>query len=464
MVVTAVLPALGRDAVASFNYVRFSSLQELVGEFYSTRDLLSAVNRVLQTDQRLSDQDELGVTRSAQLRPLGRLLLAHQESQTVRGYAAIMLARYLAPFSSAALTRAQFSDQGRHIWAVTLAASQCVEFAVEDLSFATGDMLSRWFFAPDKMAAVRAIGSRVLSATEKGWLALSWIDSATRPQGLQHVRSFDVILGRHSNLSTLAQLDAYYSYFPALRGSFPEMLSAVERSRANAALKLLGASRPFFPRVRFRVPMVAVDAFYLPVYHAVVIPPAVMFAPFFDQRAPAPMNYGSLGHIIAHEVTHGLDPRFSAFGSRGEYRDWWSNESRARFQSRLACLRELYNNASVAVTGIRFGDTARGENLADAGGIRKALDAFKALSPQGAQRLGERSYFPEQLFFISSCHKWCNPEHRSRDSVLSEDITKKYSPPQMRCNVPLMNTEEFSQAFGCEDTSYMNPKKKCDVF
>ncbi|XP_037560842.1 neprilysin-1-like [Dermacentor silvarum] len=456
MASTALLPVLGENVGASLSYVRFSSVQEYSGEFFQGRLLLNAVNRALSPDRKLSQNDKIGVTRSLQLRLMGRLLLQQQASITVRGYAAIMLARYLAPLSSKALTRVQLSEYGRDIRAILLSMGGCVTLAAERFSYATGDMLARWFFPPDKTAGVRSIASRVFNATHTGWIKLGWTDDATRQQGLRQLGSFHTVLGRPQSLSTLAQLDSLYSYLPVLRGSFTEMLLSAERSRAILATRLLGTSRPTFLPVRSQLPMIVANAFYVPTQHSIVVPPALLFAPFFDLRAPAPMNYGSLGHVIGHEVTHGFDPEFG-----GD--EWWSERSRSAFRARLACLQQLYNNVSLASTGIRFGDTAKEENFADAGGMRKALDAFKTLEPQSAERLGKRVYFADQLFFISSCHKWCSEETRE-SSVLSEGVKRRYSPPQMRCNVPLMNTWEFSQAFGCLDESHMKLRKTCDIF
>ncbi|KAH7963639.1 hypothetical protein HPB52_022307 [Rhipicephalus sanguineus] len=352
MAATVFLPALGVQAGAAFSYVRFSSIQDHAGEFFQGRLLLNAVNRVLPEGRNLSQQDKIGVTRSLQLRLLGHLLLREQYSDTLRGYAAIMLARQLAHSSSKALTRIQFSEYGSHIRAVLLSMSGCITVAADRFSYATGDMLIRWFFAPDKMAAVRSVVSRVFNATHTGWLQLGWTDDVIREQGLQLINNFQTLIGRPANLSTLAQLDSYYSYLPVLRGTFAEMLLSVERSRATLANGLLGALTPSFPSVPFQVPMIVANAFYVPTHNAVVVPPALLFAPFFDQRAPAPMNYGSLGHIIGHEFTHGFDPEYIGEES-------WSKQSRSSYNARLACLQELYNNVSLTATGIPFGDTAR---------------------------------------------------------------------------------------------------------
>ncbi|KAK8777199.1 hypothetical protein V5799_029456 [Amblyomma americanum] len=243
------------------------------------------------------------------------------------------------------------------------------------------------------------------------------------------------------------------------------MLLAMKRARTATHLKLLNASQPVFSPVKRDVPMVIVNAVYVPIYHFIVIPPAIIFAPFFQvEGVPAALNNGSLGHVIGHEITHSFDEDFGLYNELGEREDWWSPQSRENFNERLRCLRRLYNETSEA-TSIAFGNTALAENFADCGGIAKALQAFQDLGPQPGFSIGGRQFSADQLF-VASCYKWCWPLselRKLRSSGDKDDVVKYYSPMDMRCNVPLMNTPEFAKAFACANGSDMNSFSRCEV-
>lgn len=335
---------------------------------------------------------------------------------------------------------------------------------VSEMPFIAGDLFTRWFFPGGHMGAAQDLAERIVNATRYGFYNLSWIDSPTRENALLRFTRLGKIVARPETLSTPAQLDEYYSFLLATPegGSYPRELYAMRRARAAAAVELVQASRPKFMPVKVDVPMVIVNAFYVPIYHVIVLPPAIMFAPFFQRHGvPAALNYGSLGHVVGHEITHSFDEDLGLYDERGQRRDWWSPGSRANFSERLRCLRGMYNHVT-AGKGVPFGDTALAENFADCGGIAKALRAFQSLGPQPPERLAEREFTAEQLFFVSSCYKWCAPLE-AKPEAHAEGVVKIYSPMDVRCNVPLMNIPEFAEAFRCSNTSRMASYKRCEV-
>ncbi|KAL3209822.1 hypothetical protein MRX96_037634 [Rhipicephalus microplus] len=450
-------------------FVSFTDLGNHTGEFFPGQVLLKAVNRVLELyAQPLGPEDEIMLTHGSYLRLLGRLLLASGESDTVQAYAALMLARSLSPAASRKLSEAQWPGEGGSILSTLLSLQHCVGVAVVDLPYIAGDLFVRWFFPGGHMEAAHDMVARIANATRQTFETLHWIDEPTRRNALLRISDLERIVVRPENLSTTMQLDDYYSFLPAAADdlSYPEMLFDTMQAKATAALRLLNATRPVFSHVRREFPMVVVNAFYVPIYHMIVIPPGIMFAPFLKPTdVPDALNYGSLGHVIGHEITHSFDEDFGLYNKFGEREDWWSPESRANFRERLTCLRRLYNEASEG-TGIDFGDTALAENFADCGGMVKALHAFRNLGQQTAMTLKGREFTAEQLFFISSCYKWCWPTRDSaklRKSGDKDDILKFYSPMDMRCNVPLMNMPEFEQAFACTNGSYMRSLSRCEV-
>ncbi|KAK8761676.1 hypothetical protein V5799_027057 [Amblyomma americanum] len=451
------------------NFVRFADLDNHTGEFFPGHVLAEAVNRVLEPRfQPVSPEDEIVVTQGPHLRLLGRLLWAERESVTLRAYAALMLARALGPAASPSLSEAHAPEKGGSGLALMLSLQHCFTVAVLEMPFLSGDLFMRWFFPGGHVDVAQDMLARITNATRQAFLSLHWIDERTRERALRRLSDLEKIVGRPENLSVTTQLDEYHAYLPAAREhqSYAEMLLAMKRARAAVQLQLLNTSQPVTSPVKRDVPMVIVNAFYVPIYHFIVIPPGIIFAPFFQaQGVPVALNYGSLGHVIGHEITHSFDEDFGLYNELGEREDWWSPQSRENFSDRLRCLRRLYNEASVD-TGIPFGNTALAENFADCGGMAKALQAFQNFEPQPGASIGGRHFSADQLFFVASCYKWCWPLSELRQLRRSgdkDDVVKFYSPMDLRCNVPLMNTPEFAKAFSCANGSYMNSFRRCEV-
>ncbi|KAL3206932.1 hypothetical protein MRX96_039766 [Rhipicephalus microplus] len=435
MLLTAALPPMGDRPNMTTSYVRFGDLSNLTSPSFPGHMLLDAVNNVLPPSRRLTEDDELLVTNGPYLRVIGQLLGPSPASETLRSYVSLMLIRYLAPSTSSRLVSSQLPAEGNALNAVLFRLAHCVADAIQLVPYVMGDLFVRWHLDEQELDGARDIVGRVRNATRSGFLALRWIDEETRRGALRRIDNLASLVGHPDNVSRMDELNRHYA-------------------------------DPYFPAVDVELPMILVNAFYLPIYHVMVIPPAIMFAPFYRRALPAALNYGSLGHVVGHEITHGFDPELSLYNESGLREDWWSARSRANFEQRVKCLRRLYNEAPRS-RGVNYGDTALSENFADCGGLDKVYRSFKSLGPQPSQRLGDRNYTADQLFFISSCFKWCTVEGAMRGRSPSADESeaiKFYSPMHMRCNVPLMNMPEFAQHFGCKPGTVMNPRVRCETF
>ncbi|KAH9370345.1 hypothetical protein HPB48_006737 [Haemaphysalis longicornis] len=294
--------------------------------------------------------------------------------------------------------------------------SHCVRGAVDDLPYVTGRMFERWYLSgPEndyQVRAARSMVDRVIDATRRGFLELRWIDEPTRRHVVERIDDLELIVGLPHNLSTDAQLDDHHSYLSQVdtdEDTYPDMMWALRRAMVEARLRLLNASlSPPSAAVTLNMPMLLVNAFYVPSEHVIAIPLAIMLPPFQQRGLPAALNYGSLGHVIGHEITHSCDEHVSPLNESGTHIDPWSEQSRANFRERLRCLRRLYNQHGAGAS-VAFGDTAMTENFADCGGMDKSLRALRALGPLSSQRLADREFSAEQLFFVASCYKWCSP-------------------------------------------------------
>lgn len=459
---TMALPSFGDRPNMTVAYVRFSELENYTHSSFKGDMLLSAINRVLPADRQLSSQDELLVAGGAYLRLLGRYLGEHSESMDMRGYVSLLLARYLAPSASFSLLSAHLPEKSADLAVGLTMIGRCLQDAVLMMSYILGDMFVDWYLGEAELAGARDIVDRLRAATENGFNSISWIDERTRKGALRTLHTMEELVGHPRNLSEDAQLTEYYSFLPQLSQSYPAMLTAARDKQVERLRGLIKKSEPHFSPVKVELPMILVNAFYVPIYHMMVIPPAIMFAPFYRNSVPSAYSYGSLGHVVGHEITHAFDREVGIYNESALPSDWWTNGSLTVFNDNVECLKVLYNNVSWA-QGYPFGTTAFSENFADCGGMQRAFRAFKTLGTQAAQNIGSREYTGDQVFFINSCYKWCSKRPNYTVQVDTE-VFKLYSPMNMRCNVPLMNMPEFAETFRCERGKIMNPEKRCTVF
>jgi predicted metalloendopeptidase len=176
----------------------------------------------------------------------------------------------------------------------------------------------------------------------------------------------------------------------------------------------------------------------------IVFPAGILQPPFFDANADDAVNYGGIGAVIGHEMTHGFDDEGRQFDAQGNLTDWWSPESAARFKERSQAIVKQFS-AYVPIDDLHInGELTQGENIADLGGIKIAYAALqKALA--GRPRTAIGGYTPEQRFFLS----WATVWHESvrPEAERLQVNTDPHSPAQFRVNGPLSNLAEFAAAF-----------------
>jgi len=210
-----------------------------------------------------------------------------------------------------------------------------------------------------------------------------------------------------------------------------------------------------------------VNAFYNPSENSINFPAGILEGVFFQEDRPLYLNYGAIGFVVGHEITHGFDDQGSQKDGEGNLVDWWEPETKERYLEKAKCIIEQYGNYTVEVDGETLnvnGINSQGENIADNGGVKEALLAYNRLTARHGVEpiLPGMNYSPRQLFWISSAMVWCNA--RRPASLKKQVLTDPHSPSQFRVNGPLANLKEFSQDWGCPLGSPMNLEKKCTVW
>jgi putative endopeptidase len=191
-----------------------------------------------------------------------------------------------------------------------------------------------------------------------------------------------------------------------------------------------------------------VNAYYRAVMNEIVFPAGILQPPFFDPKADDALNYGGMGAVIGHELTHGFDDEGRKYDAQGNLRDWWTKEDADRFTAQANLVVDQFASY-VAVDSLHLnGRLTLGENLADLNGLRiayAALERALAARPQPPRLDG---FTPEQRFFLGWAQIW---RGRTRDEYARMLVAvDPHSPPQWRVNGPLSNMTEFARAFGCK--------------
>jgi putative endopeptidase len=195
-----------------------------------------------------------------------------------------------------------------------------------------------------------------------------------------------------------------------------------------------------------------INAYYNPTVNEIVFPAGILQYPYFDLGSDDAMNYGGIGMIIGHEMTHAFDDQGAQYDKDGNLKNWWSKEDYEKFKAKGQQVINLYNGFIVLDSMHLNGSLTQGENTADIGGIAIAYDAFK-LTKQGQDTVKIDGLTPDQRFFLSYAQGWRN---KKKDQALRTQVnTNPHSTAKYRVWGPLMNFDPFYKAFNVKEGDKM---------
>jgi putative endopeptidase len=207
-----------------------------------------------------------------------------------------------------------------------------------------------------------------------------------------------------------------------------------------------------------------VNAYYNPTFNEIVFPAGILQFPFFDANADDAINYGAIGAVIGHEMTHGFDDQGRQYDAAGNMKDWWTKADAAQFKTKADKVAAMYSGFTLLDNQHVNGNLTLGENLADIGGLAIAYDAFK-LTAQGKEATKKIDGFtPDQRFFLSFAQVW---RIKDRDENMRVRIkTDPHSPEMFRVNGPVYSMEAFYKAFNVPATAkmYIAPANRLGVW
>jgi endothelin-converting enzyme/putative endopeptidase len=292
------------------------------------------------------------------------------------------------------------------------------------------------------------------SGLEARIAASPWMDAATKAQARAKLAAFDPRIG-HPN----KWID--YSTFEVKRG---DMLGNVVRSEKFANdLQLSRLGKPV-DRALWDMTPQTVNAYYNPLMNQITFPAAILQPPYFDPKADPPINYGSIGAIIGHEIGHGFDDQGRQFDASGRIRDWWSASSGEEFTKRADKFGKQYDQYE-PIPGTKInGKLTMGENIGDLGGLEMAYAAYRRYVAQHGEPKVIGGLTGDQRFFIAYGQSW---RSKVREGALRERLlTDPHSPPEYRVNGVVRNVDAWYKAFDVKpgDKLYLPPEQRVSIW
>jgi putative endopeptidase len=315
------------------------------------------------------------------------------------------------------------------------------------LGEALGQLYVKVAFPPEAKAKVLEMVENLRTALRERITNLDWMGAETKQQALKKLNAFGVKIGYPDKWKTYAFEVRRDDYFGNVRRA------AAFRIKENMA-KL---GQPI-DRTEWGMTPPTVNAYYSPTMNEIVFPAGILQPPFFDPKADDAVNYGSLGFVIGHEMTHGFDDSGSQFDAEGNLQNWWTDADKQAYQSRTDLVVRQYD-AYEPLKGERVnGKLTLGENIADIGGLKIAFAAYQNSLKGKAAPAPIDGFTGPQRFFLGAATVWRN---HIREAALSLRLkTDPHSPGRERVNGPLSNLPEFYEAFGCGDGQPMKRDAK----
>lgn len=310
-------------------------------------------------------------------------------------------------------------------------------------------------FPPTSKARMNELVNNLRAALKERIETRPWMGDATRKQALIKLNTI---------LQKIGYPDKWLDYSPLKIERQEPAVAGLRRAQEFERLRQLAKIGKRVDRNEWQMTAATVNAYYNPPTNEICFPAGILQPPMFDPKADAAANYGAIGAVIGHELTHGFDDQGRKYDAQGNLRDWWTAEDGKEFEARTQKLVDQYNAYLVEDTLHVNGKFTLGENLGDLGGVTVAYQAWK-LSLKGKpapQSIG--SFTPEQRFFLSFAQIWRNVYRPELTRLIS--LTDPHSLPHWRVVGPLVNIPEFAQAFGCQpgDAMVITPEKRTDVW
>jgi endothelin-converting enzyme/putative endopeptidase len=328
---------------------------------------------------------------------------------------------------------------------------RCVGFTNNDLGELVGQIYVQQTFGAEGKERTLAMVEALEKALGEDIKSVSWMGADTKTQALGKLQAITNRIGYPDKWRD-------YSTLQIVRG---DALGNSQRANQHDFQRRLDKIGKPLDKRDWPYPPMTVNATYDPTQNNITFPAGILQPPFYDNQADDAMNFGGIGAVIGHELTHGFDDQGSQFDADGNLRDWWTANDKKQFEERTGCIKDQYANF-VAVDDLKLnGKLTLGENTADNGGMRIAYMALLN-TLAGKEPAPIDGLTAEQRFFLGWANVWCS---NRTDAFARMLVTiDPHSPPKDRVNGTVSNMPEFRQAYRCAATAPMVNQNACRVW
>jgi putative endopeptidase len=319
---------------------------------------------------------------------------------------------------------------------------------------AVGQVYVDRFFPPEAKKSMLELVNNLKESLKERIQNLTWMDKDTKAQALAKLEVMNVKIGYPNKWKD-------YSKLEVSRESFVK--NVMNSDKFEFAYMMNKVGKPVDKQEWHMTPQ-TINAYYSPNMNEIVFPAAILQPPFFNKDADAAINYGAIGAIIGHEMTHGFDDEGRQYDKNGNLKNWWANEDTVNFMNQTRVLVDQYNSFRILDSLHVDGKLTLGENIADFGGITVSLNALKKVWKTTGDTASIDGFTPLQRFFLSYAQAWrMSIRDKQQMRLLKEDV---HSPGIARTNAVVRNVPEFYEAFKINSTDplYYSPDKRAKIW
>ena len=321
------------------------------------------------------------------------------------------------------------------------------------LGEAVGQMYVKKYFPAEAKERMLHLVRNLQASLRERIQNLEWMGDTTKMKAIEKLNAFDVKIGYP---------DTWKDY-TALKMEKDSYWANAKRAKEFARNEMMSKLGKPVDRKEWQLTPQTINAYYNPTTNEICFPAGILQKPFFDMNADDACNYGAIGVVIGHEMTHGFDDQGRQFDKDGNFNDWWTAEDAARFKERAQVMIDFFSNIEVLPGLHGNGELTLGENIADHGGLKVSYQAFKKATKDAPLPVVD-GFTPEQRFFLSYAYVWaCNT---SEEQIRSNTKSDPHSLGRWRVNGALPQIQAWYDAFGIKesDSLYIAPEKRVSIW
>ncbi|XP_053987087.1 endothelin-converting enzyme homolog isoform X3 [Hylaeus volcanicus] len=336
----------------------------------------------------------------------------------------------------------------------------CVSDTDNAMGFAIGAMFVRDVFHGRSKPMAEQMIDQVRQAFTKNLKNLDWMDAETRQAAEEKANAITDMIGFPNFILDPNQLDDLYRDLYIKQNEYFQ--NTIRVNKYNLRKNLEKLDQPVNKTTWIMTPP-TVNAYYRPTKNQMVLPAGILQSPFYDMENPSSLNFGGIGVVMGHELTHAFDDQGREYDLHGNLNQWWNNATIERFKNRTECFVEQYNSFEIHGRHVN-GRQTLGENIADNGGLEAAYHAYLTTpkSYKDQLPLPGLNLTHRQLFFLNFAQVWCSAA--TSEAIVLQIEKDSHCPAKFRVIGPLSNLPEFATEFNCPKGSRMNPVHKCEVW